>query len=275
MSTETTIIDTVDPELAEGMARRTALRRGAAGLVAAASGVGFAAMVRDAYAQGGGLPKQAVDVLNFALTLEYLEAEFYKQGNETAGLIPEQDQQIFQTIGEHENQHVDFLKETLGSKAAKKPAFDFTAGGAFDPFENYETFRLLSIAFEDTGVRAYKGQAIIQAAKPLLANPKLLTAALTIHSVEGRHAARVRQLLGFTAWIPGDFSDAPKPVQPVYATDQELANKVPAFDVTTTTVFGVDLTDVSDASEQNITEAYDEPLGMDAVLKIAGMFIKS
>lgn len=276
MSNDIPITDTLDPELVDRMARRTALRRGAAALAAASVGsIGFAAMTRTAFAQEGAIPQQAVDVLNFALTLEYLEAEFYREGNDKDGLIPDRDKEIFETIGGHEDEHVDFLKETLGDKAVDKPKFDFTAGGTFDTFENYETFRLLAIAFEDTGVRAYKGQAIAQAAKPLLANPKLLTAALTIHSVEGRHAARVRQLLGFQAWIPFDFPEAPAPVKPVYATDKELADEVPSFDVSTTTKYGVDVAEVSETKPKQITEAYDEPLSMDAVLKIAGMFISS
>ncbi len=276
MSNDIPITDTLDPELVDQMARRTALRRGAGALLAAGAGsIGFAAMTRTAFAQEGAIPQQAVDVLNFALTLEYLEAEFYREGNDKDGLIPDRDKEIFETIGGHEDEHVKFLKETLGDKAVKKPKFDFTAGGTFDTFENYETFRLLAVAFEDTGVRAYKGQAIAQAAKPLLANPKLLTAALTIHSVEGRHAARVRQLLGFQAWIPMDFPEAPAPVKPVYATDKELADEVPSFDVKTTTKYGVDVAKVSETKPKQITEAYDEPLGMDAVLKIAGMFISS
>ena len=82
---------------------------------------------------------------------------------------------------------------------------------------------MLSVAFEDTGVRAYKGQAIAEAARTFLKSPALLTKALTIHSVEARHAARVRQLLGFESWFAGAFPDAPRLIKPVYATDRSLA----------------------------------------------------
>jgi hypothetical protein len=76
-------------------------------------------------------------------------------------------------------------------KFNSKPTFDFTVGGAFDPFNNYTQFLALSQAFEDTGVRAYKGQAT-----NLISTPDLLTAALQIHSVEARHASEVRRLRG-------------------------------------------------------------------------------
>ena len=90
-----------------------------------------------------------------------------------------------------------FLTDALGSHAVKKPNFDFTAKGAFgDVFSNYKTFLALSQAFEDTGVRAYKGQA-----GNLKASDEILTAALQIHSVEARHAAEVRLIRGQPAWI--------------------------------------------------------------------------
>jgi hypothetical protein len=106
------------------------------------------------------LPQGIVDVLNFALTLEYLESSFYNAGVGTSGLIPASDLAIFQQIQKHENAHVAFLESVLGSAAVAKPTFDFTAGGMFaDVFSNYATFQAVSQAFEDTGVRAYKGQA--------------------------------------------------------------------------------------------------------------------
>src|SRR5690606_8995184 len=93
-------------------------------------------------------------------------------------------------IRDHENQHVDFLKTALGADAVSKPEFDFTAGGAFgDVFSNYDTFLALAQVFEDTGVRAYKGQA-----GGLIGNQDVLTAALNIHSVEARHASHLTQM---------------------------------------------------------------------------------
>ena len=138
------------------------------------------------------LPDPVVRVLNFALTLEYLEASFYNRGIRS-GIIPAgEDLRVFRTIQEHENEHVRFLRRTLGSAAVPKPQFDFTAGGALpNPFKDYELFKLLAQAFEDTGVRAYKGQ--VRALKPY---DVYLTAAVTIHSVEARHAAWIRYIAG-------------------------------------------------------------------------------
>jgi rubrerythrin len=148
-----------------------------------------------AFGQGEKLPRKIVEVLNFALTLEYLE--FYRTALGSDNLIPAETKATFETIGKHEAAHVELLKGALGSRAAKKPSFDFTAKGAFgDVFSNYKTFLALSQAFEDTGVRAYKGQA-----GNLKASDEILTTALQIHSVEARHAAEVRLIRGQPAWI--------------------------------------------------------------------------
>lgn len=80
-----------------------------------------AASAKTAFAQA--LPQEVIDVLNFALTLDYLDNDYYIMG-----------------------------LDALGSAAAAQPEFDFTADGAFDPLGDYPTFRLLSHAFEDTGV---------------------------------------------------------------------------------------------------------------------------
>ena len=131
--------------------------RAAAAFALAAVPVALAATVRDAFAQG--VPTRVVRVLNFALTLEYLEATFYNQGLRQ-GVVPAgRDRRVFETIQEHENAHVKFLKQALGDRAIPKPDFDFTAGGAIpDPFRDYEVFKILAQGFEDAGVRAYKGQ---------------------------------------------------------------------------------------------------------------------
>ena len=99
-------------------------------------------------------------MLNFALTLEYLEAAFYKTGNGSSGLIPAEYRALFRTIGEHETAHVALLQRALGAAAVKAPKVDFTAGGKYaDVFSNFKTFATLSATFEDLGVAAYKGQA--------------------------------------------------------------------------------------------------------------------
>lgn len=199
------------------------------------------------------------DVYNFALTLEYLENEFYIQGLATDGLIPAEDRGTFEVIQAHEQAHVDALIgliEAAGETPVAKPTFDFTAGGTFPTFTDYRTFALLAQGFEDTGVRAYKGQA-----PNLMENPDALTAALTIHSVEARHAAQVRRINGFQGWIPQDQPDIIAALAPVYAGEDNQTHA------------GVRVQDVANVSIQSATEAWDEPLTMEDVLAIAGQFI--
>ena len=197
MNTDTTIIDEIDPEIVD---RLTTSRRGL--FVNAAMALGglasapllLAATSQEAFAQG--LPRKIVDTLNFALTLEYLESDFYRAGLSARGLIPGKFRDVFRQISKHEDAHVKFLQGALGSQAVAKPQFDFTAGGKYpDALSNFDTFALLSQTFEDLGVGAYKGQAT-----NLMASDQILTAALQIHSVEARHAAEVRTVRNVLPW---------------------------------------------------------------------------
>ena len=136
------------------------------------------------------------DILNFALTLEYLEDEFYRTALAQPGLIPARYQAVFQTISAHETAHVALLIQALAGAAIPKPRFDYTARGKYPGvFRNFATFAAVSNAFEDTGVAAYKGQA-----PALTGGGRLLTTALQIHSVEARHAAEVRRIRGLRPW---------------------------------------------------------------------------
>ncbi|HAH25599.1 MAG TPA: hypothetical protein DCL77_17885 [Prolixibacteraceae bacterium] len=206
------------------------------------------------------------DVLNFALTLEYLEAEFYKTGL-SSNVIPSEDKTIFTQISKHEDSHVAFLTTTikaLGGTPVTSPKFDFTANGAFKPFSAYGDFLALSQGFEDTGVRAYKGQA-----GNLISNNDVLTAALQIHSVEARHASEVRRLRMKNGmdkenkgWITGaSRGTLPAPTQAIYDGEDNVTQG--GVDVKTITKFSVDA----------ITEAFDEPLTDTQTLAIAGLFI--
>lgn len=205
-----------------------------------------------------------IGVLNYALTLEHLENEFYAMGNGQSGLIPSgKDAGIFMQIGKHEQQHVDFLIDTIGTLGGDpidKPEFDFTVGGAFDPFNNYTQFLALSQAFEDTGVRAYKGQA-----PAVQGSAQVLTAALAIHSVEARHASEVRRFRGIKGWITQDNRGAgmPEATQAVYAGEDQ------------TSQLGVEVTSVTDVGAAGVTEAWDEFLTMEEVTNIASLFISS
>jgi rubrerythrin len=265
----TPFFDTLDPEVLDRvrMNRREALAKaGKAGLGAAvltSLPVAFGLSARQAFGQGT-LPQGIRDVLNFALTLEYLEAEFYQRGLAAAALIPAADRPVFQIISAHETAHVNLLRSVLGSAAVAKPTFDFSAGngsgtGPFATvFTSYATFKAVAQAFEDTGVRAYKGQA-----GNLISDDATLTVALQIHSVEARHAAQLRRMNGVPGWIQG-ASNAPLPAATaaIYAGEDN------------TTQGGVNLaTALSGQSAQDITEAFDEPLTKEQVLAIVDPFI--
>ncbi|GAB3999017.1 hypothetical protein GCM10028807_48070 [Spirosoma daeguense] len=223
------------------------LKKAAAGIAP----VAFGAVLNKAYGQGMGV---VVEVLNFALTLEYLEAEFYNRGLASSNLIVgNEGWTTFQQIALHENAHVALLKSALGGAAIAKPNFDFTAKGAFpDVFSNYRTFLALSVAFEDTGVRAYKGQA-----GRLIPFPDVLKTALQIHSVEAMHAAKVRYLNGAKGWITGNtgFPSA------VYAGEDNTSQG------------GASVNGLGGIGFGPASEAYDEPLSKEAVLAIATPFL--
>ena len=139
----------------------------------------------------GGLPKlvsaapsptQDAAILNFALLLEYLEAEFYTRA-ERSGALSGETLRFARVVGAHERTHVAYLKKALGSKARSKPTFDFK--GTTD---NQAKFQATAIVLEDTGVAAYNGQG------PNLTK-KTLGAAAQIVSVEARHAAWIRDIV--------------------------------------------------------------------------------
>ncbi len=265
----TPLLDTLDPEVLTRvrMNRREALTKAAkAGLGAAvltSLPVAFGLSARSAFGQTT-LPQAIRDVLNFALTLEYLEDEFYRTGLGSGSLIPAADRPVFSVISAHETAHVALLKSVLGASAVAKPTFDFSAGngsgtGPFaGVFSNYATFKAVAQAFEDTGVRAYKGQA-----GNLISDDATLTVALQIHSIEARHAAQLRRMNGTTGWIQNaSFAPLPAATAAIYAGEDN------------TTQGGVNLaTALSGQTTSDITEAFDEPLTMAQVLAIADPFI--
>ena len=228
-------------------------------IAAAALPLAFASSISKSYAKSN---DTIVEVLNYALTLEYLESAFYTQGVAASGLIPSGTLAVFNQIKKHEIAHVDFLKSaiiSLDGTPVDSPEFDFTASGTYaDVFSNYQTFLALSQAFEDTGVRAYKGRAA-----ELISSDAILTAALQIHSVEARHASMVRRLRSEKGWITGN--DASGLPAAIYAGEDNV------------TQGGADVTTLGSPtySATIVTEAFDEPLTKEAVLSIAGLFIVS
>lgn len=255
-------IAAVDPEVYERLNSRRNLFGSAASFGAkvavAAVPLALGSMLKKAYGQS---TRSVVDVLNFALTLEYLEDEFYATGFNSPAVTADVRPVIAQ-ISKHEAAHVKLLKDTitaLSSTPIDKPTFDFTAGGAFaDVFITPATFMAVAQAFEDTGVRAYKGQAGF-----LISNNDVLTVALQIHSVEARHASEIRRLRGQKGWITGNSrGDMPEATQAVYDGEDNIVQGGATVNAS-----------ITPAPNSAITEGFDEPLSTEQVLAIASLFI--
>jgi ferritin-like protein len=176
----------VAPELTglqvDGMTRSSFILRGA---LAAGAFYGTAAVtpfVSQALAETGG---GDVEILNFALTLEYLEADFYNVKGKQVGLSG-QAKAYATMFGEEEAQHVTALGaaiQQLGGKAVAKPRFVF-------PAADEKSFLALASVLENTGVGAYNGAA------PSLQSKQVLAAAGGIVQIEARHAAAIDLLIG-------------------------------------------------------------------------------
>lgn len=279
-----TEIEKVDPEVYERFDSRRKVMKNFANLsgkiALAAVPMAVASMFTKAYGQ---TPASVNAILNFALTLEYLEAEFYNNIVGSAGFLTATAgvQASLRKVQDDENKHVAFLRTVLGTAAVPKPTFDFSAGNGSGtgPFAGYRASLTVQLAmaqvFEDTGVRAYKGQAA-----NLQSNRTVLTAALNIHSVEARHAAYIRYIRrGLDQAIPAsqkplkpwitlnfsgiDFPPAQAAINPSYAGEE------------VTTQAGVNIVGLGGAfnTAAAASEGFDEPLTMAQVLAIVDPFI--
>jgi hypothetical protein len=171
-----------DGALGETKARAetTLSRRGILGLAFAAAG----ALAIAPRAGAAGLAASDIDILNYALVLEYLQSSFYTEA-ERSGALRGKTAEAARIVGATERAHVKAFHRLLGSKAVKRPTFDFQG-----TTEQQAAFLQTAVAFEDLAVAAYKGQA------PKLRSDAVLAAAVGIHSVEARHAAWMRHLFG-------------------------------------------------------------------------------
>jgi hypothetical protein len=159
-------------------------RAGFLGVVA--GGVAAAVALGRPAAAGAGLARSDLAILNYALTLEYLQDSFYTEA-ERKGALSGPAARLTRVVGAVERAHVKALRKVLGKKAVARPFFDFRGVTEAQP-----AFVRTAVAFEDLAVAAYKGQA------HLIKSPEVLAAAVGIHSVEARHAAWIRYIAGAT-----------------------------------------------------------------------------
>jgi hypothetical protein len=312
MHNNETILSSIDPDVGDRLVRsadeiahgRTTSSYVKAGLAMASVPIALAALSRDAFGQ---TTSTVQDVIDFALMLEIFEAEFYKAvlGRSSSAtqnaafatvrpLVPATALPTFDQILKHENSHVAFLTSAgaVNRLSLNADSFDFTGarGAGNGPFlqatTNLQHLLLVTQAAEDTGVRAYKGQA-----GNLMSNATVLEAALRIHSVEARHAAKIRRLrrangapttVRYSGTISGSDTTAagadnvPNPPAAAVAA----LGLIYAGEGSTTTQLGVNLTTLPNLPSSNFTaataaaEAFDEPLTKAQVIAIVQGFFK-
>jgi Ferritin-like domain len=258
---QTFVKNAIDRSSENPVDRRRFLRAAGIGAVGVAgvgalgvgAGTAFATGSHDSTPKG---PSDAA-ILNFALNLEYLEAEYYLRGVYGTGLKDSQvhgkgslggvtggrkvtfdtkiGKQYAEEIAGDERAHVDFLRAALGDAKVARPQINLTdafntaataaglikKGQSFDPFANENNFLLGAFVFEDVGVTAYKG------ASPLISNKTYLEAAAGILAVEAYHAGLIRTLLlaKGLAVPAGAISDARDSLDGKTDDDQGIVDK--------------------------------------------------
>ncbi|MBE7209531.1 MAG: ferritin-like domain-containing protein [Gluconacetobacter diazotrophicus] len=237
------IDDRAAPRVPSGLRRRLLFKQATFGALAATfagSGIGFAS---DAEAATDPSKLTDINILNFALNLEYLEAEFYLRGATGRGLSGGDIsgtgklgtvsggskvnfssplyQQYANEVANDELDHVRFLRAALGGQAVARPSIDLgtaftTAARAagvigtsqtFNPFADEVSFLIAAFIFEDVGVTAYNG------ASTFIRNKDYLQAAAGILAVEAYHAGSVRTML-----VMNGLTDAPNKISALRAS---------------------------------------------------------
>jgi hypothetical protein len=183
------------PELAavevKGVTREAFLIRGTLAAVAVGGLGAVGPFLSDAFAQS---PAGDLAILNYALTLEYLESDFYNVKGKAVGLTGAA-KTLAALLGSHEAAHVSGLAAAIkaaGGTPATKPKFSF-------PVTNQATFLALASVLENTGVSAYNGQG------PKLQNKQYLATAGSIVQIEARHAAAINYMIGKSPTPDGGF----------------------------------------------------------------------
>jgi len=190
-------------ELANPLSRRRflAVGGGSTAMAAFLAACGGDSDTTTMMGSGGGSSETAqfgkgdVGILNYALTLEYLETAFYADVVKS-GLFKGSDLETIRKFGREEEEHVQALTQavkSLGGKPAPEPKTEF-------PLKSAKSVLELAGTVENLGAAAYLGQAAN------IESPEVLASALAIHSVEGRHAAALNTLLGESITPDGAFA---------------------------------------------------------------------
>jgi rubrerythrin len=266
------LIEETDPEVYERLSpRRNILKSFGSKVAVAAVPFALGALLNKAY---GKTTEILYDVLTYALKLEYLEDEFYQTVVlQSTELTPEATA-MFTKIAADETAHVKFLQNVIdstGSFVLQKPTFDFTggAGSGQGPYKEYlnsfPDLLQMAQAIEDLGVRTYKGLAT-----EAQANNDVLTNLLTLHSVEARHAARIRMMrtaLNYSKvkpWVYGNIDETPDTrFNKFYAKEQNTVQA--GIQILGINGFEVDVYAAS--------EAFDEPMNRFDVDDLISQFI--
>jgi len=217
------------PILNRTLNRRMFLRNSAIALVTAslaqtalATGNVYAASPARGIAANRAQWNQDMDILNYALTLEHLEAEAYRVAN-ASGLLTGDAVGYFQSFGAHEAAHVVALTQTItdmgGTPVAKADSY------AFPTFNSSQEIVEFFQSVEELGAAAYLAQA------PRLENPDLITAAVSIHNVEAQHAAVLSDLIGVSpapAFAePKSMEEVLMVVTPIIMSDAQMPAAMP------------------------------------------------
>ncbi len=191
-----------------GMTRSSFMMKSALAAGAVYGGSVVSPFISKALAQEGA---GDVEILNFALTLEFLEAAFYEQAGKKLTDLPDELKTLTKELESNEKEHVDALMQTitqLGGKPVEAPGVDF--GNAF---ANEKSYLKLAQTFEETGVSAYNGAATEIQSKEVLA------AAGSIVQIEARHAAAIR--------LQRDQNPAPRAFDETLSMDEVLEAVAP------------------------------------------------
>ena len=184
-----------------GDTRLSFLRKGTvAGGAALSGGAILGALVSPALASAKGAPpvkpfgKGDIGILNFALTLEYLERAFYNEATAKGKITDPKTASFLKVVTTDERAHVAFLKKALGPKAVKEPKFNFHGTTS-----DQATFQQTAYVLENTGVHAYLGQAAN------IKVPAYLLAAASIVTIEARHSGAIGSIIGKSIAPSGPF----------------------------------------------------------------------